>query len=166
MGYLIESMLPEDWQAVKLIYLEGIATGMATFETTAPEWEKWDASHLPSCRLVARSITGVISGWAAISPVSSRCVYAGVGEVSIYVAAVARGQKVGQTLLRALIDVSEQAGLWTLQAGIMAENQASIRLHTGAGFRMVGTRKQIGKLNNTWRDTILMERRSQIVGID
>jgi L-amino acid N-acyltransferase YncA len=166
MEYLIDAMLPGDWPAVLAVYLEGINTGMATFETTPPDWEKWNSGHMAACRLVARQKDGTRLGWAALSPVSSRCVYAGVGEVSIYVAQAARRQGVGRTLLQALIETSEQAGLWTLQAGIMADNQASIYLHESAGFRMVGRREKIGKLNGAWRDTVLMERRSLIVGIE
>ena len=160
----IEPMMPEDWPAVRAIYLEGIATGNATFETSAPEWEKWDAAHIASCRLVARS-NGEVLGWAALSPVSSRCVYAGVAEVSVYVAEAARGQGVGLQLLSGLVTASEQAGLWTLQAGIFAGNEASVRLHEHCGFRIVGTRERLGQLNGTWRDVLLMERRSELVGL-
>jgi phosphinothricin acetyltransferase len=160
----IDPMTPDDWPAVRAIYLEGIATGNATLETSAPEWEKWNAAHIVSCRLVAR-VKGEVLGWAALSPVSSRCVYAGVAEVSAYVAAAARGRGVGLRLLSGLVAASEQAGIWTLQAGIFAENQASIRLHEGCGFRIVGTRERLGQLKGTWRDIILMERRSEVVGV-
>ncbi len=128
MNVVIETMRPEDWQAVRRIYQEGIDTGLATFEATTPEWEVWDRSHLPACRLVARA-DGQVVGWAALTPVSGRCVYAGVAEVSVYVAVAARGQGVGKMLLSALVRASEQAGLWTLQAGIFRENEASIALH-------------------------------------
>ena len=160
----IEPMTPEDWPPVRAIYLEGIATGNATFETSAPEWEKWDAAHMPSCRLVARSNGGVL-GWAALSPVSSRCVYAGVAEVSVYVAAAARGRGVGLQLLSGLVAASEQAGIWTLQAGIFAGNEASVRLHERCGFHIVGRRERLGQLKGKWRDVLLMERRSEVVGV-
>ena len=155
-------MVAEDWPAVREIYLQGIRTGNATFETDAPDWEKWNASHLPSCRLVARSV-GVVLGWAALTPVSNRCVYAGVGDLSVYVAEQARGKGVGLKLLNALIEASEQAGIWTLQAGIFPENVASIELHQNCGFRIVGRREKIGLMNGRWRDTMLLERRSKIV---
>jgi L-amino acid N-acyltransferase YncA len=155
----IETMRPQDWEAVRAIYLEGIATGNATFEQSAPEWEKWDAGHLPGARIVARS-EGDVVGWAALSAVSSRCVYAGVAEVSIYVAERARGRGVGRQLMAHLIAESEAAGIWTLQAGIFPENVASIALHQRAGFRIVGQRERLGQMNGRWRDVVLMERRS------
>ena len=164
MNVFIESLLPEDWPAVREIYLEGIATGNATFEQSAPEWNKWDASHLPHARIVARSDTGPVLGWAALSGVSSRCVYAGVAEVSIYIAAEALGRGVGRQLMHRLIAESEAAGIWTLQAGIFPENTASIALHQQAGFRMIGRRERIGQMNGRWRDVVLMERRSGAVG--
>ena len=160
----LETMKAEDWPAVRAIYLEGIATGQATFETTAPDWPVWDSRHRPDCRLVAYQ-GGQIVGWAALSPVSPRPVYAGVAEISLYVAASARGQGVGKFLLRALVERSEQAGLWTLQAGIFPENLASVNLHQAVGFRQVGRREGIGQLKGVWRDVILMERRSQVVGV-
>lgn len=156
-------MRPEDWPAVRAIYLEGIATENATFEQTAPEWEKWEAGHLRAARIVARSGEDVL-GWAALSGVSSRCVYAGVAEVSIYVAATARGRGVGQKLMARLIADSEAEGVWTLQAGIFPENIASIALHQHAGFRIVGKRERLGQRNGRWRDVVLMERRSAVVG--
>jgi phosphinothricin acetyltransferase len=159
-----EELRPEDWPAVRAIYEEGIATGNATFETQVPDWEDWDANHLQDCRLVAR-MGGQIVGWGALSPVSGRCVYAGVTEVSVYVAAAARGQGIGKRLLRALIAVSEQQGIWTLQAGVFPENEASIALHKSCDFRKVGTRARIGQLKGVWRDVVLLERRSEIVGI-
>ena len=134
---LVEPMTEADWLAVRAIYGEGIATGNATFETVTPPWERWDAAHRKECRLVARDGLQVI-GWAALSPVSTREVYAGVAEVSVYVAAVARGRKVGSRLLEGLVQASENAGVWTLQAGIFSENTASVRLHKGQGFRVVG----------------------------
>lgn len=156
-------MRPEDWPAVRAIYLEGIATENATFEQTAPEWEKWDAGHLRPARIVVRSGEDVL-GWAALSGVSSRCVYAGVAEVSIYVAATARGRGVGQKLMARLIADSEAEGIWTLQAGIFPENVASIALHERAGFRIVGKRERLGQMNGRWRDVVLMERRSAVIG--
>ncbi len=159
----VEPMRSEDWPAVRAIYLEGIATGNATFAQTAPEWDKWNAGHLPGARVVARSEDGIL-GWAALSAVSSRCVYAGVAEVSIYVADRARGCGVGRQLMARLIADSESAGIWTLQAGIFPENVASIALHERAGFRIVGRRERIGQMNGQWRDVVLMERRSSLVG--
>lgn len=161
---VIDALEAEDWPAVRAIYEEGIATGNATFETQAPDWEDWDAGHLQDCRLVARQ-GGHIVGWAALSPVSGRCVYAGVAEVSVYVAAAARGQGIGKGLLQALIEVSERQGIWTLQAGIFPENEASIALHESCGFREVGARARIGQLRGVWRDVVLMERRSEVVGV-
>jgi L-amino acid N-acyltransferase YncA len=163
-GLSIETMRPEDWPAVRAIYLEGIATGNATFALTAPEWEEWDAGHLPAPRMVARSDDGPALGWAALSAVSSRCVYAGVAEVSIYVAESARGRGVGHQLMARLIADSEAAGIWTLQAGIFSENVASIALHLRAGFRKVGTRERLGQMNGRWRDVMLLERRSTLTG--
>ena len=161
---IIEMTAPH-WGEVKRIYLEGIATGQATFQTSAPDWEQWDSSHLASCRLVAVE-KGQVLGWAALTPVSGRCVYAGVAEVSVYVAANARGKGVGKKLLAALVTESEKHGIWTLQAGIFPENVASIQLHLKSGFRMIGTRERIGKMNGEWRDTALLERRSKLIGIN
>ena len=156
-------MTAADWDAVRAVYLEGIATGDATFETEAPAWEKWDASHLPHCRLVARCGEAV-AGWAALSPVSARGVYAGVAETSVYVAARFRGAGVGRALLGALVNCSERHGVWTLQAGIFPENVASLALHLRHGFREVGRRERLGRLGGRWRDVILLERRSERVG--
>ena len=153
-----------DWDAVRAIYREGIATGNATFETDVPDWEAWDRGHLRACRLVAKA-DGRVVGWAALTPYSSRRAYAGVAGLSIYVSASARGQGIGRALLGALIDASERAGLWTLQAGIFPENTASLALHRALGFREVGRREHIGQLNGVWRDVVLMERRSKVVGI-
>ncbi|TVT43026.1 N-acetyltransferase [Hymenobacter setariae] len=161
----IEPLLSTHWPAVRAIYEQGIATGQATFTTEAPSWEEWDRSHLAHSRLVAVADAGLVVGWAALTPVSSRCVYAGVAEVSIYIAAEARGRGVGRQLLAALAAESEAHGLWTLQAGIFAENQASVRLHEALGFRVVGRRERIGCLAGIWRDTLLLERRSQRVGV-
>jgi L-amino acid N-acyltransferase YncA len=155
----------EDWPAVRSIYLEGITTGNATFEQSAPNWETWDAGHLSAPRLVGRSEPGDVLGWAALSAVSGRCVYAGVAEVSIYVSELARGRGVGRQLLARLIADSEAAGIWTLQAGIFPENVPSIALHQRAGFRIVGKRERLGQMNGRWRDVILMERRSAIAGL-
>jgi|ERR1041385_3375167 phosphinothricin acetyltransferase len=161
----IQQLLPEDWDRVRQIYLEGIATGHATFETTSPSWEQWNASHLSFARLVARR-NGEVVGWAALSRVSQRCVYDGVAEVSIYVASSARGAGVGRELMTALIEASERNGIWTLQAGLFPENVASLKLHLSCGFREVGRRERIGKMNGRWRDTILLERRSPTVGTE
>lgn len=152
------------WQQVRAIYEEGIATGNATFQTAAPTWEEWDKGHRTDCRLIAIE-DGLVLGWAAISPVSSRPVYAGVAEVSIYIATEQRGKGIGKTLLRALIEASEEHQYWTLQAGIFPENIASIRLHEQFGFRIVGTRERIGQMDNRWRDTVLLERRSKRAGL-
>jgi L-amino acid N-acyltransferase YncA len=157
-------MRPEDWPAVREIYGEGIATGNATFETELPDWEKWNNAHRQECRLIARDEKEVL-GWAALSPVSARRVYAGVAEVSVYVATVARGSGIGKALLQALIAESERHGIWTLQAGVFPENAASIALHKACGFREVGVRRSIGKRGNVWRDVLLLERRSATVGM-
>lgn len=155
----LDQLKGEDWPAVRALYQAGIETGDATFETETPDWIEWDAAHLSAGRLVARR-EGQVIGWAALSPVSGRCVYAGVAEVSVYVAADARGKGVGRELLLELLAQSEKQGLWTLQAGIFPENEASLALHRGCGFRQVGRRERIGQLNGRWRDVILMERRS------
>jgi phosphinothricin acetyltransferase len=158
-------MLASDWVDVRAIYLEGIETGNATFETEAPSWEAWDSAHMPEPRLAARDGSGRVLGWAALTPVSGRCVYAGVGDLSVYVAASARGRGVGRALLEALIEASERAGIWTLQAGIFPENVASLELHRGCGFCEVGRRERIGKLKGVWRDVLLLERRSGAIGV-
>jgi len=160
-GIRIEPMTPADWPAVRAIYEQGIATGVATFETAAPTWEAWDAAHRPAHRLVARDEGGRLLGWVAVGSYSARRVYAGVVEESVYVAADARGRGVGRALLEQLIAETEAAGIWTLQAGIQAENQASLALHAGVGFRRVGVRERIGRdRDGIWRDVVLMERRS------
>jgi L-amino acid N-acyltransferase YncA len=156
-------MTADDWAAVRAIYEEGMATGNATLETAVPSWQSWDAAHLPSCRLVAEA-GGETIGWAALTKVSGRCVYAGVAEVSVYVAASARGRGVGRQLLTDLVRESERNGIWTLQAGILAENTASVTLHERCGFRVVGRRERLGQLNGVWRDVLLLERRSLVVG--
>jgi phosphinothricin acetyltransferase len=143
----IKPMGREHWPEVLRIYLEGIATGNATFEVEAPSWEKWGGSHLPNCRLIAQEESKIL-GWAALSPVSSRRVYAGVVEVSAYVAEAARGKGIGKSLLSALIESSEDCGVWTLRAGIFPENTASITLHKSLGFREVGRRERLGKMGD------------------
>ncbi len=158
-------MLPGDWEAVRAIYLAGIATGQATFETEAPAWGQWDGSHLTEPRLVAVANETIV-GWAALSPVSRRPAYSGVAEVSVYVDQGVRGQGVGSVLLEALITESEKGEIWTLQASIFPENTASVSLHRSFGFREVGTRNRIAKLRGIWRNTVLFERRSKLVGGD
>jgi phosphinothricin acetyltransferase len=158
----MEQMTPGDWEQVRSIYLEGVREGNSTFETEAPSWEAWDEAHHKSPRLVMRAGNQVL-GWAALSPVSKRRVYSGVAEVSVYVTESARGKGIGRALLEALIENSEQAGIWTLQASIFPENEASIELHLKCGFREVGRRERIAKLKGVWRDTILFERRSKLV---
>ena len=162
---LIEKMKQESWPLVQRIYNAGIATGHATFQTEAPEWEAWDQAHRKDCRLIA-IIDDQIVGWAALSNVSGRCVYAGVAEVSIYIDQTFRGRGVGSKLMAQLIAESEHSGIWTLQAGIFPENKGSIALHLKHGFRVLGVRERIGKMNNNWRDTVLLERRSNVVGIN
>jgi phosphinothricin acetyltransferase len=164
MSIEIHALSADDWESVRAIYLEGIQTGDATFETEAPDWDSWDKAHLKIARFVASENNEVI-GWAALSPVSMRRVYAGVAEVSVYVATVARGKGVGRQLLNGLISESERSGIWTLQAGIFPENESSIALHEACGFRKAGRREKIGKLGDVWRDVILMERRSPKVGV-
>jgi phosphinothricin acetyltransferase len=160
----IEKMKDENWPDVKSIYEEGIATGDATFESEAPDWEHWDKSHLSDCRLVAKS-GGKIVGWAALSAVSGRCVYKGVAEVSLYVMDSFRGRGTGTALLKAIIEESQRAGIWTLQSGTFPENAVSIAIQKACGFRKVGIREKIGCMNGKWRDVVLLERRSKIVGI-
>ena len=165
MAIVIDTLRPDDWESVRSIYLEGVATGHATFETEAPDWARWDRAHLSFARLAARNGDDLV-GWAALSPVSSRRVYAGVAEVSVYVAALARGMGVGRSLLVALIVEAERSGIWTLQAGVFPENLASIALHQTCGFREVGRRERIGLLRGVWRDVILLERRSRTIGAE
>ncbi|WP_431128953.1 GNAT family N-acetyltransferase [Flagellimonas flava] len=161
----IREMKPSDWEQVSQIYLEGIATGFATFEQQIPSYEAWDNAHVEQCRLVAE-VDGKIQGWAALSPVSSRCVYGGVGEVSVYVSAKSRGTGVGQLLMESLITASEAAGYWTIQSGIFPENEASINLHKKVGFRFIGKRERVGKIDGIWKDNLLFEKRSKTIGID
>jgi len=159
----IRPLVSDDWRDVARIYQEGIETGNATFEVESPTWEEWDESHLDAGRLVAE-IAGEVVGWVALSPVSRRRVYQGVAEPSIYVAGRARGRGVGYELMASMIEASESAGIWTLQTAIFPENTASIALHQRFGFRVVGTRELIGKHHDRWRDTWLLERRSETVG--
>jgi phosphinothricin acetyltransferase len=155
-------MLPEHWPKVSKIYKEGILTGIATFEKEIPGWEDWDSDHLKVCRIIA-IINEDIVGWAALSPVSSRCVYGGIGEVSVYVSQEFRGNHIGEILLRKLIADSEKNELWTIQSGIFPENIASIKLHEKVGFRKIGYREKIGELDGIWKDNILFERRSKLI---
>lgn len=169
----VREMVPGDADAVLEVYAQGLATGTATFETQVPDWARWDAGHLPSPRPVAVQdpVDGDpggadLLGWAALSPVSDRCVYGGVAEVSLYVAQRARGRGVGRRLLHELAVRSEERGLWTLQAGILAVNEASVALHLAAGFRVVGRRERLGRLAGRWHDVLLLERRSTVAGTD
>lgn len=164
MNILLRSMTEKDWPEVAEIYKQGIETGNATFESEIPTWEKWNAGHLPNFRIVA-AIDNSVVAWAALTPVSGRCVYAGVAEVSVYVSDKYQGLKIGTKILDRLIIESEEGGIWALQAGIFPENEASIKLHENLGFRKVGYRERIGKMDGTWRDTILLERRSKKVGV-
>ena len=159
----IAALVASDWDDVARIYADGIASGVATFETDVPAWEAWDRDHLADHRLIARD-EGRAVGWAALAPVSSRCVYAGVAEVSVYVAAGARERGVGTALLAALVESSEAGGVWTLEAGILPENEASVRMHERCGFRIVGRRERLGRMRGAWRDVLLLERRSAAVG--
>ncbi|MEO0570722.1 MAG: N-acetyltransferase family protein [Bacteroidota bacterium] len=162
---MIRNMIPKDWEHVAKIYKEGIATGFATFEIKVPDYQDWDKAHLIIGRLVAEE-NGVLLGWTALSPVSSRCVYGGVAEVSIYVSSKARGKGIGKKLMQRLIEESESKGYWTLQSGIFPENEASIRLHEKVGFRFLGKRERIGKTaQGIWKDNLLFEKRSKIIGI-
>jgi L-amino acid N-acyltransferase YncA len=161
----VQPMTAGDWPAVRRIYEEGIATGHATFETEAPDWSAWDEAHLPDHRFVARRGDRVV-GWVALAPVSRRRVYAGVAEVSVYVADGARGEGVGRVLLSAVVRSSEEAGLWTLQTGIFPENEASLALHRRLGFREVGIRERIGRHHGVWRDVVFLERRSGVAGVN
>ena len=160
---IVAQMIPDDWKSVRRIYEEGIATGHASFDTEVPDWDAWDTRHLAACRLVAR-VDGEIAGWAALSPVSSRCVHSGVAEVSLYVGSGFRGRGVGKSLMAELVHASERAGIWTLQGGAFPENAASIALQKACGFRVVGRQERLGKLNGVWKDVLLMERRSRVVG--
>jgi len=162
----IRPLIRDDWPQVRGIYEEGIATGDATFETEVPPWDAWQSRHSEDTRLIAE-VRGVVLGFAAVSPVSQRTVYRGVAEVMVYVAAHARGEGIGRLLLEALVTATERAGIWSLQAGIFPENEASLALHRAVGFRTVGVRSRIGRAaDGRWRDTLLLERRSERIGID
>lgn len=161
---IFRSMTEYDWPFVAEIYKQGIDTANATFEMEVPSWDKWNSSHLQKCRVVA-ILDNIVVAWAALTPVSDRCVYAGVAEVSVYVADKYYGQNIGTKILERLIIESENANIWTLQASIFPENKASIKIHTNLGFRVLGYREKIGKMNGIWRDTVLLERRSKIIGI-
>ena len=162
---LLRPMQDRDWEQVARIYADGMATGIATFEQDLPDFMDWDAAHMKQCRIVAED-DGRIMGWVALSPVSSRCVYGGVGEVSVYIDREARGRGIGKMLMEQLIKESEKAGLWTLQSGIFPENIASVKLHENTGFRYIGKRERIGKINGKWKDNLLFERRSKTIGND
>lgn len=161
----IIKMTDKHYNEVAEIYLQGIATGNATFQTQTPDLDEWNNSHLTHSRFVALQNNKVI-GWAALTPVSGRCVYAGVAEVSIYISFSFRAKGIGDMLLKQLIKDSEANNIWTLQAGIFPENKASEQLHIKNGFRLVGKREKIGKMNGVWRDTILLERRSSVTGMN
>lgn len=163
--FTIRKMTRADWPEVSRVYAEGIATGFATFETEVPDYDSWNKSHLPSCRFVAVEGESLL-GWSALSPVSGRCVYGGVSEVSVYTSENARAMGVGYALMEILITASESEGMWTLQSGIFPQNKGSIRLHEKLGFRLVGYRERIGKLNGVWHDNLIYERRSPKVGKD
>ena len=166
MDYTIEEMKESDWNEVSQIYLEGINTGIATFQNSIPNFEDWNNGHIQSCRLVAKS-EGKVLGFAALSPTSSRCVYSGVAEVSIYIGENYRNLGIGHALMSSIIKLSEENNFWTLQSGIIRENAASIELHKKCGFREIGFREKVAKMDNgIWHDTVLMERRSKNVGID
>jgi L-amino acid N-acyltransferase YncA len=164
MNITIRNMQPEDWPSVSSIYQQGISSGISTFETSVPEWEEWDKAHRKTCRFVAFSPENIVIGWAVLSQISKRDAYHGVAEVSIYISEISRGQGVGKALLKRLVESSENDGIWTLQAGIFAENEASINLHLACGFRVIGRRERITRLNGSWHDTVLLEKRSLIVG--
>lgn len=157
----IAAMQAADWERVAAIYADGIATGVATFETETPTWEEWDGVHLTMGRIVAR-LDGEIAGWAALAPISRRACYRGVAEVSVYVASDAHGQGIGTALMRRLADDATEGGIWTLQATVFPENGASLALHQRVGFRVVGRRQLIAQLGGIWRDTVLLERRAEV----
>ena len=159
----VEAMTANDAEAVLAIYQQGLDTGQASFETAAPDWTTWDQGHLPAHRFVAVDAARTVVGWVAAVPVSDRCAYTGVVEHSVYVSAGARGRGIGRVLLEALITSTEQAGIWTVQTGIFPENLASLALHEGVGFRIVGLRERIGQHRGQWRDALLLERRSRTV---
>lgn len=159
------SIEKQDWSRVSEIYAQGIVTGNATFQQDIPSWQDWDSNHIKTCRILVEKNQQII-GWAALSPVSSRVVYKGVAEVSVYIDLQYSGQKIGVSLLHQLILASEKHGFWTLQAGIFPENIASLKIHEHLGFHTIGTREKVGKMKGVWRDTVIIERRSLIVGVD
>lgn len=165
MNITFRPLISEDWQRAAEIYSEGISTGNATFEQSIPAWEEWDKSHLKTCRIAAE-VDKELTGWACLSPVSDRCVYGGVAEASVYISKKHRGKGIGKMLLNKLIEESEREGFWTLQAGVFPENTASLKLIEKLGFRQIGYREKVGKMNGVWRDTILLERRSKKTGVD
>ena len=165
MSIKLRKITASDWTSVAEIYKQGIETGNATFQQTIPSWDEWNKAHINTCRLIIE-VDNEVAGWAALSAVSSRPVYAGIAEVSVYVGSKYRGQQIGTKLLEAIISESESKGFWTLQAGIFPENQASIAIHKKAGFREIGYREKVGKMKDVWRSTVLLERRSTIIGID
>jgi L-amino acid N-acyltransferase YncA len=166
MSLTIRPMIPQDWPAVAEIYGQGITSEDATFERDVPTWDEWDAHRLQACRIVAEA-DGDVVGFACVSPISTRCVYRGVCEVMVYVSDGARGNGVGGLLMSTLVQETEAAGVWMLQASIFPENEASIRAHLRVGFRIVGTRDRIGKFyDGRWRDTVLMDRRSLVCGLE
>ena len=158
----VRELVPSDWPAVSRIYAEGIATRNATFETGVPSWTEWDRGHLAEHRFVAVDNAAVV-GWIALAPVSSRCCYADVAEVSAYVAEAARGRGVGTALLEQLVAGTEATGIWTLETGVFSENEASLALLKRSGFREVGVRERIGQLDGVWRDVVFLERRSEVI---
>jgi len=162
---IFRPMTTDDWNNVSDIYRQGIETGNATFQQELPTWDEWNNAHLKTCRIIVEKTDRVV-GWAALTPVSGRCVYAGVAEVSVYVSNNYAGQKIGSKLLNKLITESEKEGIWTLQASIFPENIPSLKIHQKLGFRKFGYREKIGKMNGVWRDTVLLERRSKIAGIN
>jgi phosphinothricin acetyltransferase len=162
MEVIFRQMIEADWSQVVEIYTQGINTGNATFETEIPDWDKWNSGHIQTCRIVAVNEIEII-GWAALVPVSTRKVYSGVAEVSIYISNEYQGINIGSKLLKQLIEESEKNGFWTLQAGIFPENKSSTKIHQNNGFRIVGYREKIGQMKGMWRDTVLLERRSRII---
>jgi L-amino acid N-acyltransferase YncA len=158
----LRDLTEDDWTAVADIYWDGLRDGLATFETEVPSWEEWDAAHFSEHRLVAE-LLGEVVGWAALSPASKRRCYAGVAENSVYVARDTRGRGVGRSLLEALIAGAEAAGMWTIQTSIFPENRASLALHERCGFRVVGRRERVAKRDGIWRDTVFLERRSEVI---
>lgn len=165
MSIKLRKLTASDWTSVAEIYKQGIETGNATFQQAIPSWDEWNKAHISTCRLIIE-VDNEVAGWAALSAVSSRPVYAGIAEVSVYVGSKYRGQQIGTKLLEAIISESESKGFWTLQAGIFPENLASIAIHKKAGFREIGYREKVGKMKDIWRNTVLLERRSTIIGIE